>query len=815
MSQSLYDLYQKTIFNLVRTMVVKHSEVADAINMGLTEKYRGEYPISTVDLTTWKYYKNLAGEYHIEDEILLANSIIPGKMTIKIASDTGPVDVAFTKEFIASDSATANEYRYGTNFYNALIRRYPEHQDLIDGILNPIDLQTAINAENGDILYAGGYFREFVNGRAVFLSKTIAGRKPPNYIDDNETNLLPKIEQFIKSFLFRWHNNGYCVTNDLYMASVIGVLYGALPGYILNVRLANVHTPFAHSYHIREYLESNGYLTRNIEVLPKPQLLWLYQNLRHVRANAGKVETFERLVNNLLTPSQIPLAKFDVRHSLANQDNTDPLNLYPDILYTREAINMPAVGAVGDSRTTKMMLELETDLARENSRDVDWVEQNIEFDMTNVSKSNWHPTKILESAIVDLSDALPYRLAESLVNLWIYHAWKGNYIGAVYATNPLSGDRIQLTPKQALIVYMYCMNMRVNTVTVDPGDQSLTHTPMELLDCKLTYLPTLEARMIPRQSTIPTGSDNAGLLPFPALTDVIGACNTQLIQRQDSLGAIVAEEVYPGWLVDNEVLASIAEPNSIEPLLSTTDEFYAWAHSVHDNIMRRYNAYANEEDSVGRALLESASEMCYWTVQCQLGTTTTDLYSEWLDSNGIDFSGFQLSDYLKLADELAKNAMGIADAKNHYLRDLQDAVITIMRRLSSYSVQYLKNITDDSQIVTAWGAMRLGNYKLAMNDETSAEFAEITALDIRGQFLATDTFGLFGDRLPIEWRARLDAHLDYDPVITASTNGQGSDLLNLPVSRFTILDLEPEVVGLPVVTPQNILDGLKYPNDNI
>lgn len=81
---------------------------------------------------------------------------------IKIAGENQPMNVDFTKTLLYGDDAdlaVANEYRFNTQYYKALITKYPEFEDLIIGVLNPVPPSISIPANDGEILYCGGYLK--------------------------------------------------------------------------------------------------------------------------------------------------------------------------------------------------------------------------------------------------------------------------------------------------------------------------------------------------------------------------------------------------------------------------------------------------------------------------------------------------------------------------------------------------------------------------------------------------------------------------------------------------------------------------------
>lgn len=770
MSNALYALYQRSVFELAQTMVVKHSEVAAALNAGLKEiemmnASRGVFfGTDPLDPTTWKYFCNLAGEYHSYDEWKLEELTGHNRIRIKVAGLTGPVNADFTRELVESDPALANEYRYGAPLYKELLDQYPDFQDLIDGIMNPVDKQVAIAAKDGDILYAGGYHRRVVQGKTQLVPVTIAGRRPPNLIEENETNLLPRLEFWIKGFLYRWHNRDYAQTNDLYVAAMLGVLYAQIPKVIMNIRLDNCHTAFVHSYHVREYLASNGGLHVHAEALAKKELLWLYRNLRYLEKHMGKQETFDKLIEKIATPSNIPLAGFDLRHKLTDMEDT----LYPDVTVTRETINFRAIGTGSDVRTIGELLNKEAPLARQGDRDLTAVEAEIIQEVKTRSQSGRLQTKAIESAIVDLTDSIPYPFGDTLIDLLIYHASRGTYSANIYVTNPTSGERILMSPKQAVIVMFYCFNKAWADVT-------------------LTTIPSIPARLIPRTATAP----QVGLLPRPTRAE---------------LEAVVDAEYIPADFIDG-LLAS----NVTVPQMSSTDDFYDYARAVHRELMERYNAYAGIEDSIGRAMGEEAAMLLYWPqVDCPL--SEGELYVDWFADNGIDFTGFQTEDYEKLAVDILQSATGSGDSTNRQLADRQYAVIAILRYLSSYGIQYLSSISDGKRLPVAWSALRLTNVNTTAYSDTPVETTEFTMLELQGRAKQSVQVDLAGDGLAKTPTALAHSSIvDHHQLVSQLGNRQ-VQRFKVPLSSLMVRERTPDAAELSSLVGNTNLPGFVYPD---
>jgi hypothetical protein len=759
MSRTLYALYQQKVFETAKTLVVKHSEVARAINAGLAEfgHVTGEDPL------TWKYYLNLAGEYHSTDT----------QMTILLASPTGPVEHDFTKTLLASHPLVKYEYRFGTRFYADLIRRYPEQQMLIDGILNPIDIDLAIAAADGDVLWCGNFYRrvEPDTGRVWFERVPFSGQfRQFDLIEDNETDLIPAIEEWIKGFLVRWHVTAYELLDELYVPAMLGVLYGQIPLVILNHRLAMCKTPQANSYHIREYLESHGKLAQYIPAISKKQALWLYRNVRAIETNVGKQETFEDLVQNIMTESRMPLAGYGIRHNLADLLT----NITPDVRMVRETINFRQAGVGGDTRTVRDILDKEIPLGKDGGRDLDDVEVEITERMATRSLSNDLPTKVLESAVIDRSDSIAFPFADVLMNLWIYYAAIGKYDAQIFVSHPVTGERLQLTPLNALILFLYCYNKGRVGIELEFVPEQLT------------------ARIIPRQ-TDPSVSVMPPRLSEPS--DFYAYVNTSVVS-DSVLTDVIGEEIPEQTFVSN-------------------DTFYEYAQVVHRELMRRYRLYVTQEDAIARGHVEYAVSMMYWAdVPVTLAPASTD-YVAWLSDNGIDFTGMQQVDYVAMANELLRNGTGAGENTHKKLRELQTAVLRIMRQFSSYAVQYLQTINDDAILVPDWKTIRVSNDKVSAASQLFVQHPKLDILEAKGHSSERFHLGLAGESIPMNPREHAADGFVADVVSRLDFKNVQVYRLRIPTPLINVLNAPNVDQSLLSLLPNVVLNGFRYAFRNL
>lgn len=708
MSSTLYQTYRRRVLALANTLVIRMDAIAITMNR-YVEAYG--YPVDWSNRATWRYYLNLAGQYHPLDKALLKADNANGSeyLQIKLAGTHGPVDGDFTTSLVGGvmgDTAIAGEYQWGGTYYNDLVSRYPEYETLILGILNPIPLSVSTTAPDGAILYCGSYTRNTVidalGKRTIY---TLSGVTTP-LIEPNESNLIESLQKYIDGYLIRWHNPDYAFTDDLYIPGMLGVLYLQIPLQVMNIRLANCHTPRVHSYHVREHLESHGELAKHLPALSLKESLWLYRNIRYIESNVGKQSTFDALVDNLATPSGVPLSGYTVQH------NTDDLvtDLVAKPVGLRHVINFRQTGLGRDVVSIANLLRKQIPVAKDNYRDLDNVNQEVSTDIV-LANDNVLQTKIVESAMLDIADRLPYPLAEVLLDQWIYTATHDIYQGTVYVNHPITGDRLHLTPLNALTLLFYCMNRGYSNLTLDT-------------------VPQLTSRLTPRW----------GVSPSTLYSETLSVTDSR-------------------WVSELELIALIGTVPTV-PVINSTDAFYEYSVTVHQELLRRYAVcngsltqslgfriepispdgvlpvvYAVFDDKpkadhyIGRGHLEYAMSRLYQpTVVC---TLSTDTYVDWLHAIGFDNSDLEREDYVTLAKDLLQQGTGNRIVTNAQLKALQNAVISIMAQFSSYAVQYIHSINSGPALMMDPKTTRYGDPSVKLKALVRVPTQVTTVLDIR------------------------------------------------------------------------------------
>lgn len=327
-TNSYHDVYVGKCLALAATIVIKSTDVADAIN-NYVRLFYGELAVDLGDPKSWRYYKNLAGEYHFADEV----------MTV-VSMDTLET-IAFSKENLKVHRATARAYQYGSRQYQELLLQYPRQEMLIRGILYPVDIDAAVAAEDAAIL--GGY--------------------PAELVEANEYTLISRLQTWVSRFRLRWFNRAYTVTDNLYLTSHLGIMYALLPQVIISLRKEVSKTHEAHSFHMRAYLESHGRLGKYFDQLTTQQAILLCRNIRYLERHPGQQQVFQWLIDRLLTPRAIPLAQYTMRHDISAQ----PDEVYPTVFFQRKELNLGFSYNTQDQINLEQMMEKEIPLARDNA----------------------------------------------------------------------------------------------------------------------------------------------------------------------------------------------------------------------------------------------------------------------------------------------------------------------------------------------------------------------------------------------------------------------------------------------------------------
>lgn len=719
MSKAQYNLYIGKVFDLARSLIVKSEITARTINAELTLLGKHVIPDQPA---TWRYYLNLNGQYHSADKMMTVTSL-DNHQTIE-----------FTKENLRRHHATAREYREYGAFYKALVSRFPEQELLIRGVLNPVDLSAAIKAADGQILHHNA-----------------------DLVEENETNLIPLLDAWSQRYFVRWQVQDYCLTDDLYAAGFLAVYYQQLPQKIINYRLGNCHTRFAHSFHIRQFLASHGKLDRFVDYLTKEQTLWLYRNIRYIERNVGKQDTFDWLIENILTKRSIPIAEWSVRHALEYM----PTDLVPSVAFERKPLNLGVTSVGRDVRDVPTMVTAELKLARSNEEHY-WESVNEITEKVSNSMNDHLRTKVLESSLVDATDALPFTLADTLLNHWLYLASTDRYTALISIESPRTGGRLTFTPKEAYAVFLYAF--------IGARGQ------------RLPFVPDMVANHVLRP----------------------------ILPTEQELWSIADREYFPSALMD----AIMADVEPLGNQYISIDGFSDKADRIHQQKLKHRFLYGTREHYITRGLAEQVSQRYYANIQCRLYNEQS--YLSFFEERGLDIDKFNELELDILWQELLKSATGQSLRKVKSLKEIQEALLALVMQLSSYSIQIIQDINTNPIKIADWSLIRFGWINAKAEGHHSYEIVNVTVKDLhsRARSHYADLQRLIGPEYQLNSRlfSSRSGQFDIDIKIDGKTNYYARYPLQTIQIQSAIQHESVLGVDTPIVdTNEYVPTGTGYP----
>lgn len=618
MRTNYYQLYIDNIMALAETIVIKSEYSASLLNKYCEIQY-GADSFDSNNPQTWKYYLNISGQYHPEDEVI----------TVVSLDTLSPI--VFTKDNLALHPSTRAAYQYNTRYYRELLLLYPQHEQLILGILYPCDIDKAIAAKDFSVL-----------------------AYPPHLVEENETTLISQIDHWLDNYEFLWNNKQFNLVDAYYPHACVGVMYLQLPGLITNLRLKACKTTEAHSYHVREYLASHGMLDEYLSRMTHKQALFFYRNINYIERNSGSTETFDWLLEKIMTDRGLPLAEYAMKHDISQM----PIATMPQVTFRRRLLNTEVASAqeVDNYASLDVILSKESRLAKGNAEYIVYNRESIRTAFQNTLSATIG-TKLLESAMVDYTDAVPYTLHHAALNHWMYYSQKGQYTTTFSVRNPKTGVNFLITAQDAYMYYLYAFSKSIGIT--------------------LTKLPGLLCERIQRD-------------PLPDTADLMKVVDTKYMHESEAT-----------YLLGLNPLAT--------PIGSAV-AFKQFVEQVHDAAMTQSNYVAGKEHMYTRGLAHAMISRIYKDEYITVPNQDAS-YTEWMDDRELDYSDFSQKDWYELSVNLYEAATGLPLNLTESTGALQKAMVSLFEKLSSYSIQFVTDINATSVKVVNWAAVRVGDIK--------------------------------------------------------------------------------------------------------
>jgi hypothetical protein len=315
-----------------------------------------------------------------------------------------------------------------------------------------------------------------------------------------------------------------------------------------------------------------------------------------------------------------------------------PLQTYPTVFFESDPLNLGENLVASTSWTLDTMLDTEQPLATMNAEIQTDVEADILTAMEN-SLSNTLLTKVLNSAMVDETDSTPYTLENTLVNHWLYFSSMDWYTAFLVVDNPVTGEPIvPMNAKDGFVFMWYCYSMSIG------------------IDLTQVAIPSVLATRVVR-------------MPQPSVADIMSVVDFSQVTTS------MAEEV-------------LAFMPTISPMISITS-FNATGQALWQAANNQRGYVALQEDYLVRGMTYGMVERVWSDNMIQLGDYAGQTFAQWFTSRNIDLGNFVADDYGLMYTSLVQAATGLNLTNTNSVANLQKAMIGIMQKLSSYSVQYL------------------------------------------------------------------------------------------------------------------------------
>jgi len=405
--------YLKETLSLIKSLnIILHAE-AVSINIFYSKKYYGNYTYEEHDLSTWKYYLNMSGEFHTIDNLLY-----PDGLKVKF----NDIEYNLTKTILENNELLKDELlKFGT-LYKDIIKNYPNCELLLKGMLYSNALDDIIKYKDGTII---GYNKKLV--------------------ENNEYNLIYELQEYIYTYIDRWLINEYVLVDDLVVQNFIYNLTCSLILKTLNIRLSKVGTDEVHSYYMSEYFKSNLELYKNTVNLNEEVKLYLYKNLKYLIKHTGKEETLKLIIDNILTPSGINTKEIIRKQHVKNlNDNTMEETLDKLYLINYDEIDLNENGI---SNNTVYDYELS-----ENNLEDNFVSRNKFFNDITKSRLTNERSKLLILDYINSTKIFPLNESQLVYESWLYRTFNKNINTNFIFTDLNTNIKYTLDEKTALFI---------------------------------------------------------------------------------------------------------------------------------------------------------------------------------------------------------------------------------------------------------------------------------------------------------------------------------------------------------------------------
>ena len=679
--------YLSSCLRLIASLRIKCQTSCSLMNNFLTE--RGVI-IDDNDKSNYPYYNMLCGNtdnnhiwsYHrliTDPESKLDIGSYNSDVTVRSHDSLILTDLHFNKQTFANNNnpKTRDSYVVGSLNMKQLLNEFPHLETLLMGVVYP-----AIG-KSYPFLNTLNTIQDVVNAKDFTILAY-----DETLLEPYEDNVLEELQNHIYRFVNKWHNPFYVGNASLYMAQFWSNLTNSLFLKLLNIRLANCKTYRAHSYHVERYLASYFELDKFMRYMTRKQIMFFYRNIAWLSLNVGKNEIFDLLKDRLLTDRGIALNEISIRQI----DEFDK-NFYPELLVRRKSLNN-----VYDSQTDfisfKYLASLESSLSEVNKK---YYDSSIDDEMAlfKSSGSTVTQTKVLNCLVTDYSNALKRPIEETLLTHWLRWAYNRDLTDATITDVSNMDDSIYYGRLLEDSKY----NSNAVVLIVDRRDY--LEYSMSPLDA-YKYLLLLQMSKL---GYIKSHDEYLPNLRLPYVYKQIKPTFEELVTNIEYSDNLIINQLFNRTVYKNEIAKRAELLLSVAPDI---DDIYNNVHMYE----RGYSVFKfgldidtiarSTGDSFTRAQVQAMGDKFYESIVFNLSQ-----YEDTFETIDVFLTRCKLNKDLNLTSEnftyLTEEL--IRQATNFYLPDelkaknIQKAMVSIFKKLSSYTIQFISQANEDDLIV--------------------------------------------------------------------------------------------------------------------
>lgn len=457
------DKFYEETRSLSNSLVIKINDIARVMETA----YLMPLKLQDYSALKWRYYKHLKGEYYSTPaEYGYSPPYEDSPVYIKVI-ETEEQQV-LTKELLEKYPVTKEELLKQGDYYLDLINNNTRMTVFIHGCLFPTNytIEELIDLPDGTII---GY------------NTTL--------IEEQEYDLIPRLEQYVKDVLGRWHVNDYMIGDNLYLHSMLAVLYSYIPNKIINIRMDNIRTHRVHSFFMEAYFRSKFDLWDNIKILKKETITWLYLNLDYLAKHIGRNETFKKILDKVFGENNVGIGGYvlqpeDVK--LIEENVYNPRKQpFSETIATVEKVGLNGkfLYENNDNVSISETLNKEFNLVNKyNQTQKNFLLKKYEKDI-NSGIRDLNKTKILEISTLKTFNGYNVDMFQVLFDYWTFLLGKNLYgsftddkvtTNKVDFTDPNNGTPYSINSRSGYYILLYVMMHAINGLDVELDEVSIT-----------------------------------------------------------------------------------------------------------------------------------------------------------------------------------------------------------------------------------------------------------------------------------------------------------------------------------------------------